>query len=215
MRIAAEAALPTEQGEFRLVGFGDILTRAEHVVLGDVSDQGGRLVLVRVLSECLTGDALHSLRCDCGEQRDAAMQTISDEGRGVLVYLRQEGRGICLLNKVRAYALQDGEADTVEANLALGFPADVRDFGVGDQMLALLGVIGLNGFGLGITGRVPLHAGPRLTHVIHLWFCNHSVRLVDAAGQMPQQNRVHLGRPEAVFRQKIGVAYHQHGSACG
>jgi 3,4-dihydroxy 2-butanone 4-phosphate synthase / GTP cyclohydrolase II len=174
MRVAAEAALPTEHGEFRLVGFEDTLTGAEHValVMGEVMGDAGEPVLVRVHSECLTGDALHSLRCDCGAQRDAALRAIGEEGRGVLIYLRQEGRGIGLLNKIRAYALQDQGADTVEANLALGFPADARDFGIGAQMLALLGVrrlrlltnnprklSSLTGFGLEIVDRVPLHAG--------------------------------------------------------
>ncbi|GHG25162.1 riboflavin biosynthesis protein RibBA [Deinococcus indicus] len=171
MQLVAEAKLPTEYGEFRIIGFEDALTGAEHValVMGDVTPDP---LLVRVHSECLTGDGFHSLRCDCGPQRDAAMQAIAAEGRGVLVYLRQEGRGIGLLNKIRAYHLQDGGADTVEANLQLGFPADARDFGIGAQMLHLLGarqlrvltnnprkLHSLGGFGLEVVERVPLHAG--------------------------------------------------------
>ncbi|BBN96092.1 GTP cyclohydrolase II [Deinococcus grandis] len=171
MQLVAEAQLPTEHGEFRLVGFEDSLTGAEHValVMGEITPEP---MLVRVHSECLTGDGFHSLRCDCGPQRDAAMQAIAAEGRGVLVYLRQEGRGIGLLNKIRAYHLQDGGADTVEANLQLGFPADARDFGIGAQMLHLLGarqlrvltnnprkLHSLGGFGLEVVERVPLHVG--------------------------------------------------------
>lgn len=171
MELVAEAKLPTEYGEFRIIGFEDALTGAEHValVMGDVTPDP---MLVRVHSECLTGDGFHSLRCDCGPQRDAAMQAIAAEGRGVLVYLRQEGRGIGLLNKIRAYHLQDGGADTVEANLQLGFPADARDFGIGAQMLHLLGarqlrvltnnprkLHSLGGFGLEVVERVPLHVG--------------------------------------------------------
>ncbi|NTY00534.1 bifunctional 3,4-dihydroxy-2-butanone-4-phosphate synthase/GTP cyclohydrolase II [Deinococcus sp. JMULE3] len=171
VQLVAEAKLPTEYGEFRLVGFEDTLSGAEHValVMGDVTPEP---LLVRVHSECLTGDGFHSLRCDCGPQRDAAMQAIAAEGRGVLVYLRQEGRGIGLLNKIRAYHLQDGGADTVEANLQLGFPADARDFGIGAQMLHLLGarqlrvltnnprkLHSLGGFGLEVVERVPLHVG--------------------------------------------------------
>ncbi|UBV42175.1 bifunctional 3,4-dihydroxy-2-butanone-4-phosphate synthase/GTP cyclohydrolase II [Deinococcus taeanensis] len=171
MRLVAEAKLPTEYGEFRIVGFEDSLSGAEHValVMGDVTPEP---LLVRVHSECLTGDGFHSLRCDCGPQRDAAMRAIAQEGRGVLVYLRQEGRGIGLLNKIRAYHLQDGGADTVEANLQLGFPADARDFGIGAQMLHILGarqlrvltnnprkLHSLGGFGLEVVERVPLHAG--------------------------------------------------------
>ncbi|MFC4639097.1 bifunctional 3,4-dihydroxy-2-butanone-4-phosphate synthase/GTP cyclohydrolase II [Deinococcus hohokamensis] len=171
MALVAEAKLPTEYGEFRLVGFEDTLIGAEHValVLGDVTPEP---LLVRVHSECLTGDAFHSLRCDCGPQRDAAMRAIAEEGRGVLIYLRQEGRGIGLLNKIRAYHLQDGGADTVDANLQLGFPADARDFGIGAQMLHLLGarrlrvltnnprkLHALGGFGLDVVERVPLHVG--------------------------------------------------------
>lgn len=167
----AEAELPTGYGPFRIVGFQDSLSGAEHValIMGEVTPEP---LLVRVHSECLTGDGFHSLRCDCGPQRDAAMRAIAAEGRGVLVYLRQEGRGIGLLNKIRAYHLQDGGADTVEANEQLGFPADARNFGIGAQMLHLLGarqlrvltnnprkLSALGGFGLEVVERVALHAG--------------------------------------------------------
>jgi len=143
------------------------------LVMGDVGD--GKDILVRVHSECLTGDALHSIRCDCGAQRDAAMEEIAREGRGVFLYLHQEGRGIGLANKLRAYALQDAGADTVEANVALGLPADKRDYGIGSQILVDLGVremrlltnnpkkiAGLEGFGLTIVGRVALHTSPTI-----------------------------------------------------
>ncbi|WP_022801373.1 bifunctional 3,4-dihydroxy-2-butanone-4-phosphate synthase/GTP cyclohydrolase II [Deinococcus ficus] len=171
MEVAAEARLPTRFGAFRLVGFQDTLSGAEHValVMGEVTPEP---LLVRVHSECLTGDAFHSLKCDCGPQLDAAMQAIAQEGRGAVIYLRQEGRGIGLLNKIRAYALQDQGADTVDANLKLGLPADARDFGIGAQMLHLLGardlrimtnnplkLHSLSGFGLNVVERVPLHVG--------------------------------------------------------
>lgn len=168
----ASSQLPTKWGIFTMHGFLEPGTGKEHVVLtmGEVGD--GQPVLGRLHSECLTGDALFSLRCDCGFQLEAALKAIADEGRGALLYLRQEGRGIGLMNKIRAYHLQDGGADTVEANELLGFGADQRDYGICKPMLAYLGITGLKlltnnprkvkaleDFGINVVERIPLKTG--------------------------------------------------------
>lgn len=168
-----ETPLPTWYGEFRAVGYRSTIDNQEHVALvaGDIGD--GRDILVRVHSECLTGDALGSMRCDCGPQLHAALEQVADEGRGVVLYLRgHEGRGIGLLHKLAAYRLQDAGRDTVDANLDLGLPADAREYGTGAQILADLGVrtlrlltnnpakrAGLEGYGLSIVERIPLLVG--------------------------------------------------------
>jgi len=172
VRFIESSRLPTKWGEFHIHGFEDTESNKEHVVLtmGDVSD--GQPVLVRVHSECLTGDGLFSMRCDCGTQLEVALEAIAREGRGALFYLRQEGRGIGLLNKIKAYKLQDAGADTVEANERLGFGADMRDYSILVPMIEHLGVSevrlmtnnprkveALNEMGVSVVERIALHTG--------------------------------------------------------
>ncbi|MEZ4414520.1 MAG: bifunctional 3,4-dihydroxy-2-butanone-4-phosphate synthase/GTP cyclohydrolase II [Gemmatimonadota bacterium] len=173
VRRIAEAELPTPHGSFRIIGYTNVIDEREHVALvrGDI--EGKPDVLVRMHSECLTGDVFGSLRCDCGQQLDAAMAQIAEAGAGAIVYLRQEGRGIGLGNKLRAYHLQDRGRDTVEANEELGFAPDLRDYGIGAQILLDLGlssiriltnnpkkIVGLEGYGLHVSGREPLRVPP-------------------------------------------------------
>jgi 3,4-dihydroxy 2-butanone 4-phosphate synthase / GTP cyclohydrolase II len=188
-----ETTLPTRHGVFRVVGFRSLVDEKHHVAMvkGDVA--GEEDVLVRVHSECLTGDVFHSLRCDCGQQLEDALARIEREGRGVLLYLAQEGRGIGLLNKLRAYKLQEEGHDTVDANIELGLPADLRDYGIGAQILVDLGlssirlltnnpkkIVGLEGYGLAVTDQIPIEHPPgehnrdylrakkeRLGHLLH------------------------------------------------
>ena len=178
----AVANLPTIYGEFRVFAYENVINGEQHIALvkGDIENQNEPM-LVRMHSECLTGDAFHSLRCDCGEQLSDALRQINEEGRGVLVYMRQEGRGIGLINKIRAYKLQDEGKDTVEANEILGFPADIREYGIGAQILCDLGIkkmklltnnpkkiVGLSGYNLEIVKIVPLQVKANDTNRFYL-----------------------------------------------
>lgn len=193
VRRVAAVRMPTKVGEFTAYGYESLLDGEQHLALVKGEVAGEENVLVRVHSECLTGDVFHSLRCDCGDQLMAALEMIEREGRGVLLYMAQEGRGIGLLNKLRAYELQERGRDTVEANVELGFAPDLRDYGIGAQILADLGLtsirimtnnprklVGLEGYGLRITERVPLEIQPtdqnlqylqakkeKLGHILH------------------------------------------------
>jgi len=189
----AEANMPTKFGDFRVIGFRSLVDEKHHVAMVKGEVDGAEDVLVRVHSECLTGDVFHSLRCDCGQQLEDALVRIDQEGQGVLLYLAQEGRGIGLLNKLRAYRLQEEGLDTVDANVSLGLPADLRDYGIGAQILVDLGltsirlltnnpkkIVGLEGYGLRVTDQVPIQHAPneynrayleakraRLGHLLH------------------------------------------------
>lgn len=181
INLAAEAKLPTHFGDFNIKVYTTIVDDREHVAIvkGDVEDK--EEVLVRVHSECLTGDIFGSRRCDCGEQLATALQMIENEEEGVVLYMRQEGRGIGLVNKIKAYSLQDQGMDTVEANVALGFEPDLRDYGIGAQILSDIGlsslrlitnnpkkIIGLEGYGLEVTDRVPLEIDPNAENETYL-----------------------------------------------
>ena len=218
VRRQAEATLPSAFGQFRAIGYRNELDGSEHVAIVKGSpEQAEGPVLVRVHSECLTGDAFGSLRCDCRPQLEAALRMIEAAGEGVVVYLRQEGRGIGLINKLRAYSLQDGGLDTVEANERLGFPADLRNYGVGAQILSDLGVhrlrlitnnprkiAGLGGYGLQVEDRVPLVMDPSQHNASYLQTKQTKLgHLMDSASTSPG--------PAAVLAWKQAAADHGGG----
>jgi 3,4-dihydroxy 2-butanone 4-phosphate synthase/GTP cyclohydrolase II len=220
-----ETGLPTVYGDFRAVGFRSLVDDKHHVAMVKGEVDGADDVLVRVHSECLTGDVFHSLRCDCGQQLEDALAKIEAEGRGVLLYLAQEGRGIGLLNKLRAYKLQEEGLDTVDANLQLGLPADLRDYGIGAQILVDLGltsiriltnnpkkIIGLEGYGLRVTDQVPIEHQPtthnvgylrakkeRMGHLLH-----HQGLALDEEMIHEEQKRDHEASEETAPERPVG-----------
>jgi 3,4-dihydroxy 2-butanone 4-phosphate synthase/GTP cyclohydrolase II len=204
VRPVVETTLPTEYGEFRVVVYEDVVEPYAHLALVRGEVRNKQRVLVRVHSQCLTGDVLHSLRCDCGAQLARSMEMIARADRGVVLYMRQEGRGIGLANKLKAYALQDKGLDTVQANVALGFEPDLRDYGIGAQILSDLGLssirlltnnprklIGLRGFGLDIVERVPIIVRPNRRNIRYL------VTKRDRLGHLLGDIETELERPAA------------------